>query len=193
MKKRKKSSAINSFELTGHKGHKVTDALCPLAFCFEGKPLPVKTPFRIRFYTLTLFAFGWLLYTGCAGSPKHPTWSNATGAEQYERMMWKAVERQDWKEMDRHLAPIFTGVNGSGQLFDHAGWIEYWKSHPIRQASLGEVSVQPAGDDMVVTYVLGLLDASEQSPAFPLRTVSVWKDVKGRWILTTISCTPVRP
>jgi hypothetical protein len=107
--------------------------------------------------------------------------------------MWKAIEGQDWKQLDRHLAPIFTGVNGSGQVFDHAGWIEYWKSHPVRQVSLAETSVKPASEDMVVTYVLDLLDASQGNHTSRLRTVSVWKDVKGRWVLTASSSTPIRP
>ncbi|HKW76901.1 MAG TPA: nuclear transport factor 2 family protein [Terriglobales bacterium] len=132
------------------------------------------------------------LLAGCT-APRHPTWKNATGAEQYERMMWKAIEAQDWNDVDRHLAPIFIGVNSSGQVFDHAGWIEYWKAHPVKNVSLGQVSVQPAGEDMIVTYVLDQADHLEQDRSFTLRAVSVWKDVKGRWILTAISCTPVRP
>jgi hypothetical protein len=107
--------------------------------------------------------------------------------------MWQAVKEQDWKELDRHLAPIFVGVDGSGQVFDHAGWIQYWKAHPAKNILLSQISVQPAGEDMIVTYVLDLTDGVEPGQSSSLRTVSVWKDVKGRWILTTISCTPIRP
>lgn len=170
----------------------MTDALCPLSFLFRAKSMAREQVRLHRCLCIVSIAFG-LCLTGCAGAPKHPTWSNATGAEQYERLMWKAIQGQDWKEVDRHLAPIFIGVNGSGQLFDHAGWIEYWKSHPVRQVSLGEVSIQPAGEDMMVTYVLVLPDASEQGHATPLRTVSIWKEIKGRWILTATSSTPIRP
>jgi hypothetical protein len=162
-------------------------------FALQLIPAREEVRLKLRFCVLAPILCAWLCFTGCAGVPKHPTWSNATGAEQYERLMWKAIEGQDWTQVDRHMAPIFTGINGSGQLFDHAGWIEYWKSHPVRQVSLGEVSVNPAGEDMVVTYVLGLLDASAESHTSRLRTLSVWKDVKGRWVLTTISCTPLRP
>lgn len=150
---------------------------------------------RIRFglYVLVAFVFGWLYLMGCAGAPNRPTWSNATGAEQYERLMWKAIQGQDWKELDRHIAPIFVGTNGSGQAFDHPGWIQYWKTHPVRMVSFTDVSVQPAGEDMLVTYVLDLADDPEQSRSSSYRALSVWKDIKGRWTLTAFSCTPIRP
>ena len=136
-----------------------------------------------------------LLITGCsAGVPKHPTWKNATGAEQYERLMWKAIHERNWKQVDEHLASMFVGVNAEGRVFDRPSWVEYWKSHPVSEYSLGEVTVQPAGASMVVTYVLNLPDASGPPQAGPaLRVISVWQEVKNGWLLTATSATPVQP
>jgi ketosteroid isomerase-like protein len=131
---------------------------------------------------------------GCTGGePKHPTWKNATGAEQYERLMWKAIRDKDWKEVEYHLAPAFVGVNAAGQALDRAGWLEYWKTSKIKEFSLGEISVQPGGPDMVVTYVLHLdgAPAEHSNNAGPLRVVSVWQQVKAGWTLTATSVTPV--
>jgi Domain of unknown function (DUF4440) len=126
------------------------------------------------------------LLTGCAGSPKHPTWNNATGAEQHERLMWQAVRDKDWTNFERHLSPTFIGVTADGQLFDRSGWLEHWKSEPVTEFSLGELQVQPEGPEMKVTYIFHV-----QGSAAGLRVVSVWQQVSRRWVLTATSITPI--
>ena len=125
--------------------------------------------------------------------PKHPNWKNATGAEQYERLMWQAIRDKNWKEVEYHLAPTFVGVDASGRLFDRAGWVEHWKHSEIKSFALAEVTVQPAGSDMVLSYMLHI-DLEGHVPAVPspdLRVVSVWQQVKGGWALSATSGTPV--
>lgn len=141
---------------------------------------------------MLIAALAGLLLAGCAGVPKHPTWSNATGAEQHERLMWQAVRDKDWANMERHLAPTFVGVDAAGRAFDRAGWMEYWKSAQLKEFSLGEVSVQPEGADMVVAYVLHLSPpAASATEDRGIRVVSVWQQVKTRWILIATSHTPL--
>src|SRR5947209_9522346 len=77
-----------------------------------------------------------LLIAGCAGEPKHPTWKNATGMEQHERLMWQAIQGNDWVNVERHLSPTFIGVTSDGQVFDRAGWLQHWKTAPIGEFSL---------------------------------------------------------
>lgn len=105
-----------------------------------------------------------------------------------ERLMWQAIRGKDWKNFEQHLAPAFVGVDPSGKNYDRAGWVEYWQSASIHDYSLGEVTVQPAGDDMVLTYVVTLPGTADR-----VRVVSVWQQVKSGWILTSCSMTPVRP
>jgi hypothetical protein len=134
------------------------------------------------------------LLMGCGGPPKHPTWTNATGAEQYERLMWKSIRDADWKNVEYHLAPTFVGVDERGQAFNRESWVQHWKTSQIREFSLAEVSVQPEGPDMVVTYVLQLSYASSATSLSAdkgLRVVSVWQQVKKGWILTATTITPV--
>ena len=133
-----------------------------------------------------------LVLTGCTigKEPKHPTWQNATGAEQYERLLWKAIHEKDWKEVEYRLAPMFVGVNSKGQSFDRAAWVEYWKASPVTDFSLAEVSVQPNGADMSVTYVMRLNSSNSGNV---LRVISVWQEIKGGWTLITTSLTPVQP
>jgi len=132
------------------------------------------------------------LLMGCAGAPKHPSWSNATGAEQHERLMWQAVREQDWSNFERALSPTFVGVNAEGQMFDRPGWLAYWRGAKAKESVLGEVSVHPEGTDMKVIYTLSFQNAPGATPAAEIRVVSVWQQVKGRWVLTVTSMTPVR-
>src|ERR1051326_3455360 len=127
-----------------------------------------------------------LLAAGCAGTPKHATWNNATGGEQYERLMWQAIHDKDWANIERHLSPTFIGVNPQGQMLDRAGWMTYWKGLPAFEFSLGELAVQPEGADMKVTSVV------QMSGGGAVRVVSIWQQVKNRWALTAASLTPIR-
>jgi hypothetical protein len=131
------------------------------------------------------------IWLGCmGGEPKHHTWKSATGAEQYERLMWQALRDKDWKEAEHHMAPTFVGVIANGQALDRAGWIAHWQAEPIKDFSLGEISVQPNGPDMTVTYVLQLANGTASVQPYGLRIVSVWQQVKGGWNLITTSHTP---
>jgi hypothetical protein len=129
-----------------------------------------------------------LSLAGCTGGePKHVNWKNATGAEHYERLMWKSLRDKDWKEAEYRLAPTFVGVTETGQALDRAGWMEHWKAAQVKEFSLGEVLVQPNGPDMTVSYRLHLSGATNAD----LRVISVWQQVKHGWILNSSSTTPV--
>jgi|SRR5689334_25338281 len=145
---------------------------------------------RRRYFPLCSFVFFVVLTTvvGCAGPPKHPSWKNATGGEAHERLMWQAIRDGDWRDFEQHLAPAFVGVDWSGKGYDRAGWVARWKAAAIRDYSLGEITVQPEGADMVVTYVAALPGAVPTQ----VRVVSVWQQVKSRWILTATSMTSVQ-
>jgi hypothetical protein len=134
-----------------------------------------------------------LLLAGCSGAPKHPTWKNATGAEQHERLMWQAIRDKDWDNFERRLSPTFIGVNSDGQMFDRAGWLALWKGAQIKEVILGDFLVQPEGVDMKVTCIIHFqADGAGLSAPTDLRVLSVWQQVKTRWILTATSITPIR-
>ena len=134
------------------------------------------------------------LLTGCAGTPKHPTWNNATGGEQYERLMWQAIHDTDWQNIERHLSPTFIGVSAEGQMLDRAGWIAYWKSAQPVEFSVGELEVHPEGVDMKVTSIVHVQGGSGKAAAMAagLRVISIWQQVQKRWALTATSLTPIQ-
>ncbi|HEV7674006.1 MAG TPA: nuclear transport factor 2 family protein, partial [Candidatus Angelobacter sp.] len=124
---------------------------------------------------------------------KHPTWKNATGAEQHERLMWQSIQSKDWTNVERRLSPTFVGVMADGRMFDRAGWLQQWQSAQVQEFSLGEVQVHPEGYDMKVTYIFHVqASATVALPSSGFRVVSIWQDVKSRWLLSTISITPIR-
>jgi hypothetical protein len=140
-------------------------------------------------------SFVFCLALGCAGAPKHPAWSNATGGEQHEQLMWKAIHDKDWTAVERHLSPTFIGVNALGESFDRAGWVAYWKGAQPAEVSLGEQNVQPEGPDMKLTYIMqiqGGTNMEKSSGGDSFRVVSVWQQVKAGWLLTATSITPLQ-
>lgn len=141
---------------------------------------------------MRVFISGLLLcvvLTGCLKTPGGSKWTSATGAEQYERLMWQSIHDQKWDEVEHHLAPTFVGVCPNGQKFDRAGWVEYWKGRPAVDSSLGELSVQPNGADMVVSYQVHLSGAGSGSSG--MQVVSVWQQLKRGWVLIAQTMTPI--
>src|SRR5262245_19067720 len=216
-KRRKRSSEINPLNHRGHRGPQRFSRCGPSLFVNSlsksGFQRKHRMPGRSDCHSVTIkpaflppprssvssvvapfwvFVFLATTMLGCmGGEPKHPTWKNATGAEQYERLMWQAFRDKDWKEAEYRLAPTFVGVIASGQALDRTGWIAHWQANPIKDFSLGDVSVQPNGQDMTVTYVLHLAGNGTASVQHEgLRVVSVWQHVKGGWVLITTSQTP---
>ena len=134
-----------------------------------------------------------LLVSGCTlwKQQKNPSWNGATGAEQYERLLWKAIQEKKWGEVEAHLAPTFVAVLPDGRKLDRAGWIEYWKAQPVREFSLGEISVQPNGADMVLVYQLHLQAQGIPAADKGFRVISVWQQLKQGWVLISYSSTRI--
>lgn len=133
------------------------------------------------------------LTLGCyGGAPKHPSWKNATGGEQYERLMWQAIRDKEWSSVHARLAPTFTGSTAAGRILDRDGWENYWTNAAPKEFSIADLSVQANGPDMVITYVLHLSGSPLASGDAGWRVMSVWQEVKGGWILIASSHTPIQ-
>ena len=147
--------------------------------------------FVFRGILLLVLACFSMASTGCTlwKDPGKPNWNNSPAAEHHERSIWQAIREKNWKEVEHHLAPMFVGVDTEGKKFDREAWVAHWKNVQIRDLSIGEISVQPNGADMVITYELRLDADSLTGKTF--RVVSVWQEVKKGWILTAQSLTPV--
>jgi hypothetical protein len=107
--------------------------------------------------------------------------------------MWQSIKSKDWANVERHLSPTFVGVIANGELFDRAGWLEQWKNAKVQEFSMGEVQVNPEGPDMKVTYIFHIQGATP-GPTSPdgFRVISVWQEIKSRWMLSAISITAIQ-
>jgi hypothetical protein len=85
-------------------------------------------------------------------------------------------------------------VDAAGAKYDRAGWLASWKSSRFSEFSLGEITVDPAGTDMVVSYILNISGnvSGSVAPKQVLRVVSVWQQVKSGWMMTATSLTPIK-
>lgn len=121
-----------------------------------------------------------LTLAGCTMGEQKPTaWSNATGAEQFERLLWQEIKAKNWNGVERRLAPAFVETTASG-VRDRTQALERLKALDLADYSLGELGVRPDGNDMVVAYTITLRAASGGQTT--LHMMTVWQQVKGGWI-----------
>jgi Domain of unknown function (DUF4440) len=106
---------------------------------------------------------------------KHAGWHQASGGEQFERLLWETVQRKDWVELEKHLSVTFTGLV-NGRTLDRAAMLERFKAAEFKSFSLAEVTVTPNADTMTVAYLLTV------QPGTPVRAMTVWQRQKSGWI-----------
>jgi hypothetical protein len=112
--------------------------------------------------------------------PKNPNWKSATGAEQYERLMWQAVQTKDWLAVESHLASNFVFLDSAGTK-DKAQRLADLKQMSATDQAIKDVNVTASGIDAIVTYTLG-----------PDRYMSLWQQQKSGWVMVAMSVTPAR-
>ncbi len=134
--------------------------------------------------------------SGCTmyDKPKTTTWANATGAEQFERLMWQEIKAGNLPEVEKRLASTFVALSPSG-VRDRAAEMDLLRRFALKEYSLGELEVRPNGNDMVVTYTLtldGTLDGQPVPPG-PWRVMTVWQQVGTNWAAIAQSYAPAQP
>jgi len=112
--------------------------------------------------------------------PGLQSWKNATGAEAYERLFWKAIEDADFAAAERRMAPIYTLTSPAG-IATRDKAVEYFRALNLKHIDIAELRVDPEGADMVVSYVATLETKSSSSPARYYMT-TVWQQAKHGWI-----------
>ncbi len=114
--------------------------------------------------------------------PKASTWSNATGAEQFERLLWQEIKAANWAGVETRLAPAFVVVSPGG-VRDRAAEMAFLRRLAVQDYALGEVEVRPSGNDMVVTYSMTLQASFDGHPlpSGPWRMMTVWQQVGNTW------------
>ena len=119
------------------------------------------------------------------------SWSSATGAEQFERLMWRNVKDQRWAEVESHLAPTFVSLS-PGATRDRAATMDYLKSLALTDYTLGDFNTTTNGADLVVTYTAQVSGTHQGQPlsSGSIRMMTVWQQVTKNWIAIAHSETP---
>ncbi|HXE89782.1 MAG TPA: nuclear transport factor 2 family protein [Terriglobales bacterium] len=136
------------------------------------------------------------LLDGCTmwKEKQSPTWSSATGAEQFERLLWQEIKARNWPEVEKRLGANLVVVTPNGKR-DRAAHMEYLKGLEITDYSIGEMEVTPNGDDMVLTYTMTMQGTLKGQPmgAATRQMLSVWQQVGTNWIAVVQVWMPVTP
>jgi len=119
------------------------------------------------------------------------SWSSATGAEQFERLMWRDVKAQHWADVSAHLAPSFVFIDAGGPR-DRAATMDYLKSVALFDYTLGDFNSTSHGPDLVVTYTAQVKGTrnGQPFPGGPIRMMTVWQQVTKSWVAIAHSETP---
>lgn len=126
-----------------------------------------------------------LSLSACTMWPEKPTaWSNATGAEQLERLWWQAVKDKNWKDVESHLTSTFV-YQSSGMVRDRDATLELLKKLDVADYALGDAAIRPAGDAAIVTYTIDLKGTYDGRPLelSHARMMSVWQQQKRGWAI----------
>jgi len=110
-------------------------------------------------------------------------WTSATGAEQFERLMWSDIKAQNWAAVESHLAPTFVSLSAGGTR-DRAATMDYLKSLSLADYTLGDFNTTTNGADMVVTYTAQVSGTYKNQPLSfePIHMMTVWQQLTKNWI-----------
>lgn len=136
----------------------------------------------LRLKIWTVICVTALMVSCSEGKPAHlQSWSDATGAEGYERSFWKAIQDRDFDVAERRMAPIYTLTTPTG-IAGRDRATQYFRSLGLKNIDIAELQVAPQGNDMVVSYEATLQTRSASEPQRYYMT-SVWQQVKRGWIM----------
>ncbi len=124
--------------------------------------------------------------TGCTlfGVKNPPTLKSATGAEQYERLLWSAVKAKNWVQVPGFLAANVV-YSENGKLLTKDQVLPYFQSLNLTDFTITDVVVKPNGPDMTLTYTLQLAPSNQT-----VHAVSLWQQTNQGWILILHTETP---
>jgi hypothetical protein len=144
----------------------------------------------LRAIAILLAAVASLSSIGCTlYAPKNPpTLKSTTSAEQYERIMWQMVEKQQWNK----ISPLFSTTmvwHVDGKSLGPDQVVPYLQSLKLKDAVVTNVSVHPNGPDMTVAYTLQFSNnAGSAGCTADYLVLGVWQQMKdGSYILTAHS------
>jgi len=139
----------------------------------------------LRCLLFTALLGGLLISVGCTVYAERPVkaFGMATGGEGFERALWAVVQKQDWKDLQSHLAPNFVYVTPAGR-WDRAQALQEFQQLQIQEYSIGDLATEMNRDTFVVSYTITLRGTAngQALTAQPQRRMTVWQQQKSGWV-----------
>src|SRR5271155_3318585 len=113
---------------------------------------------------------------------KNPSWNNATGAEQFEKLMYKALKDKNWIDLESHLSSNFVYLGAEGKK-DKDQTMQMLRTTDIKDYTLGDFTTTPSGTDIICTYTLTMKGTigGQPIPESPTRIMTIWQQGKSGW------------
>ena len=132
-----------------------------------------------------------LTVIGCTVFPekKHPSLDSTTSAEQTERIFWRAAVEKDFSTVTNLISSQAVFVEQDGSRLTREQFLERLKAAPPVDYALGQVTVRPQGNDMLLTYPASVQQSKNVTVMVTI--LSVWQQTKNsKWTLMARSETP---
>jgi hypothetical protein len=123
--------------------------------------------------------------SGCTFYAEHPAKaiSDATGGEGFERAFWQDVQKQNWKDLDSHIASNFVYITTKGR-YERADALQHLEQFRLQEFSIGDLVAEMNRDTFVVTYTIVLRGTvgGRTLSGEPERRMTVWQQQKRGWV-----------
>lgn len=124
--------------------------------------------------------------SGCTVYKERPAKAigEATGGEGFERGFWQDIQKQNWKDLNSHIASNFVYVTTTGR-YERSAALQRLQQLQLQEFSIGDLTTEMNRDTFVVTYTI-VLRGTEQGHALngePERRMTVWQEQKRGWVV----------
>jgi hypothetical protein len=124
--------------------------------------------------------------SGCTFYKERPAKaiSDATGGEGLERIFWQDVQKQNWTDLNSHIASNFVFVTPTGR-YERADALQRLEQLQLQEFSIGDLTTEMNRDTFVVTYTITLRGTAQGQTlnSQPEQRMTVWQEQKRGWVV----------
>jgi len=124
--------------------------------------------------------------SGCAVYAEHPAKAinDATGGEGFERAFWQDVQKQNWNDLNSHIASNFVYVTPTGR-YERSDALQRLQQLQLQEFSIGDLTTEMNRDTFIVTYTITLRGTARGQTlnSQPERRMTVWQEQKRGWVV----------